>query len=162
VAADCYQVLLVWSRAEAAPDAGETAPAAEARLRRSLRLLNLAAALGQASHLPDTQAYHLRRCRVLGLLGDRAGERSEREQAARIEPATALALFLTALDRVQTQPARAALDCAKALQQDPNHFWAQYLQAVCYLKTGRWADANAGLTICLNRDPSFSWARSLR
>jgi tetratricopeptide (TPR) repeat protein len=162
VAADCYQVLLVWAEAETAAEPAEVAPAAQTRLRRALRRLDVAAALGKAYHLPDPQAFHLRRARVLSLLGDRAGERAERDLAATIEPATALDLFLTALDRVQTQPARAALECAKALQQDPNHFWAQYLQAVCYLKTRQWADASAGLTICLNRDPNFAWARSLR
>jgi tetratricopeptide (TPR) repeat protein len=84
-----------------------------------------------------------------------------------MEPKTAPDLFLNALDRVQGQPtqaalAQAALDCEKVLQEEPDHFWAQYLLAVCHLRMKHWADARAGLTICLNRDPSFSWARSLR
>jgi tetratricopeptide (TPR) repeat protein/tRNA A-37 threonylcarbamoyl transferase component Bud32 len=161
VVAKCAQVLLAWAEAEAAPEAGKAVPDT-AHLRQALRLLDLAAALGEAHHLPEAQAFHRRRARVLGLLGDRAGERAELAKAAQIKPATALDLFLTALDKVKDNPAEAALDCEKVLLLEPDHFWARYLQGVCHLRTKQWADAREALSFCLERDPTFSWARSLR
>jgi tetratricopeptide (TPR) repeat protein len=163
VAAECYQVLLAWAEAETAPEPGEVAAAVRPRLERGRRLLDLAAALGLSQHLPDPQAFHFRRARLLALLGDDAGARGERAQADQLKPTTALDLFLTALDHYrQQEPARAASACEAVLRQDREHFWGQYLLALCYLKTKRWAEAKAGLTACLYREPSFFWALLLR
>jgi tetratricopeptide (TPR) repeat protein/predicted Ser/Thr protein kinase len=159
VAAECYQVLLVWAEAEAPAPGG----ADEAGARRALRLLDLAAALGKAHDLPTPRAFHVRRARYLALLGDDAGAGAERALADRQQPDTALDLFLTALDLYrQKDSVQAASACARVLRLEPDHFWAQYLQAVCYLHTKRWAEAKAGLTACLSHQPSFFWAQLLR
>jgi hypothetical protein len=38
-----------------------------------------------------------------------------------------------------------------------DHFWAQYLQAVCYLRQKRWGEAEVGLNVCLGQRPKFAW-----
>jgi tetratricopeptide (TPR) repeat protein len=44
----------------------------------------------------------------------------------------------------------------------PEHFWAQYLQGVCYYRGGRWGEARVAFTACLSSQPQFLWARLLR
>jgi tetratricopeptide (TPR) repeat protein len=151
-AAGCYQVLLTWAEAEPVPG-----PAADpAALRRALHLLDLAEALGQAHHLPTPRAYHVRRARYLALLGEEAAARGERDRAEGIKPETALDLFLTALDAYrQNQVEDAAVGCEAALRQEPDHFWAQYLLALCRLQTGHWGEAKAWLAACLSRHDFF-------
>jgi tetratricopeptide (TPR) repeat protein len=160
VAADCYQVLLIWAEAEATPGPGGDGAAAA---RQALHLLDLAAALGQAWQLPAPRAFHLRRARSLAASGDEAGARAEREEASQLKADAPLDLFLAALDAYhQGKAPQAAAACGKVLQQEPDHFWAQYLQALCDLKRGKWGDARAGLNACLARQPDFFWARLLR
>jgi hypothetical protein len=157
VAAECYQLLLVWAEAESGAE--DHAAAA----RRALHLLDLAAALGQAHHLATPRAFHVRTARYLTQAGDAAAARAERALADRAREATALDQFLAALDSYRHgQPAQAAAACEEVLRQEPEHFWAQYLQALCQLRTGRWGEAKAGLTACLGRRPAFVWARHLR
>jgi serine/threonine protein kinase/Tfp pilus assembly protein PilF len=154
VAAECYRVLLAWAEVEAAAEPGPAAPA------RALQLLDLAAALGDAHHLPAPRAFHVRRARYLAQLGDQDTARAEREQADRLRPETALDLFLTALDSYrQGRTADAAAACDRVLRLEPDHFWARYLLALCDLQAGDWKTAKADLGACLARDPGFFWAR---
>jgi tetratricopeptide (TPR) repeat protein len=163
LAAECCEVLLAWAEAEAPADAAQGA-AGEPGTRRALHLLDVAAALTEVYRLPMPQAFHLRRARYLALVGNDAAARTERGLAERQQPDTPLDLFLTALDLFRRQDfANAALACGRMLGQEPDHFWAQYLQSICYLKTRRWAEAQAGLTVCLGRQPpDFVWARLFR
>jgi tetratricopeptide (TPR) repeat protein len=159
-AAGCYQVLLAWAEAEATPGPGEGA--GEASPREALRLLDVAAALGEAHHLPTPRAFRLRRARYLAQAGDEAAARAEREQADRLRPETSLDLFLTALDAYrQGRLAEAADACDRVLSREADHFWARYLLALCDLHAGDWKTAKAGLSACLARDPGFVWARLL-
>jgi tetratricopeptide (TPR) repeat protein len=49
------------------------------------------------------------------------------------------------------------------LRRQPNHFWAQYVAALCDLRARRWSEASAGLSACLGLRPDFaSWPRLLR
>jgi tetratricopeptide (TPR) repeat protein len=155
-AAGCCQVLFAWAEVEAAPEPGPAAPA------RALHLLDLAAALGDAHHLPTPRAFRLRRARYLAQVGDQAAARAEREQADRLRPETALDLFLTALDSYrQGRAAEAAAACDRVLSREPDHLWARYLLALCDLQAGDWKTARADLSACLARDPGFVWARLL-
>jgi tetratricopeptide (TPR) repeat protein len=151
IAAECYQVLLTWAEAEAPPSAND-----EAGARRALHLLDLAAALAEAHDLPASQAFHLRRARYLALAGNEAEARTEREQAAGMKPKTALDLFLTALESYrQGKYDRAAATCERVLRLQPEHLWAQYLEARCHVSTGHWGEARAELTACLSRHDFF-------
>jgi tetratricopeptide (TPR) repeat protein len=162
LAAACYQVLLAWAEAEA-PRPPARGPGDEADLRRALHLLDLADALASAHHLPAPRAYHVRRSRYLDLAGKDREARAERARAERLPVTTALDLFLTALDSYrQSDFVQAAQACERALDEEPEHFWAQYLQALCHVRAGHWAEARAELTACLARKPTFVWARLLR
>jgi tetratricopeptide (TPR) repeat protein len=162
IAAECYQVLLVWAEAEAPPDA---APGGGGRAgtRRALDLLNLAEALAEAHDLATPQTFYLRRTRYLALLGDDLGAWEAWMEAERAQADTALDLFLDALALYrQRQSAEAATACARVLRLEPDHFWARYLQALCYLHGRKYAPARDGLTACLGAQPDFVWARLLR
>jgi serine/threonine protein kinase/tetratricopeptide (TPR) repeat protein len=154
VAAGCCEVLLVWAEAEA----GQPGSAAAAR---ALRRLDSAAALAQAHGLAVPRALHLRRARYLARLGLQQPARAEAARAARAEPTTALDFFLTALEHyAQEQLEPAATACAAALRLQANHFWAQYLRALCRLRARRWAEAEAGLGACLSQaPPGLFWPR---
>jgi tetratricopeptide (TPR) repeat protein len=58
------------------------------------------------------------------------------------------------------EPARKA--CAEVLDRQGDHFWARYVLALCQLRTGRWLEGKAELTVCINRRPEFVWPRLVR
>jgi tetratricopeptide (TPR) repeat protein len=151
IAADCYRMLLTWAEAEAPPGTND-----EAGARRALHLLDLAAALAEAYHLPTPQAYHLRRAGYLELTDKHAEADTERERAAGMKPETALDLFLAARESYrQGKPDQAAATCEQVLRLQPDHFWAQYLEARCHVSTKHWGEARAELTSCLSRHDFF-------
>jgi serine/threonine protein kinase/predicted Zn-dependent protease len=157
VAAECYAVLLAWAEAEAPPEGGRGAPD-EPGTRQALRLLDLAAALAVADHLPTPRAFYHRRARYLALLGQGAAAPAEGRQTH-----DRLDLFLAALDQYRRQDfAGAAAACGRVLRDEPNHFWAKYLQGVCYYRSGRLGEARVAFTACLGHQPSSVWARLLR
>jgi tetratricopeptide (TPR) repeat protein len=148
ITSGCYELLLVLAEAVARDDSHKP----EAQARVALRLLDRAAQLE-----PPTQTYHLRRARYLEELGDNAGAAQERVRAAAVQPASALDYFLLGDDRQrQGQLAEAQADFQNALRLQPDHFWARYFLAVCYLRLQRPGDARAArdcLTACLSRRP---------
>jgi tetratricopeptide (TPR) repeat protein len=163
LAAGCYQVLLVWAEAEATAPSDQAAGELPARVLRALRLLDRADALARDFGLRVPQAYHLRRAHYLSLLGEADRAREERQRAERTPRDTALDHFLTALHCYRRgQFDQAAAACEQVLGQEANHFWAQYLQALCHLKARNWEQAKAELTACLGRRPDFPWPLLLR
>jgi tetratricopeptide (TPR) repeat protein/predicted Ser/Thr protein kinase len=145
LAAECYEVLLAWAEAEDAPP-------------KALHLLDMAAAVAAAHHIPAPQAFHLRRAHQLALLGRNEEASTERDLAAGIVPESALDLFLAALEAYrQGEVTRSATLCDRVLQHEPRHFWAHYLLALCHLHAGRWLAARDGLTDCLRDRPEFFW-----
>ena len=163
MATACYRMLLVWALAEARPLPQQRPGDHHAGLRQALHLLDLAAALGKAQRLPIPQAFHLWRGRSLALFGDQAGAAGERRLAAQIEPQTVLDFFLTALDSYDEEQFLEATDaCARVLQRQPDHFWAQYLLALCDMRSRKWAEAEVRLTGCLGWRRDFFWARLMR
>jgi tetratricopeptide (TPR) repeat protein len=151
-AEDCAEVLLVWADAEAA------APDPDGGPRQALRLLDGAAALSQAHGLEAPRALSLRRAKYLELLKDPDGARAAHARADGMAPATALDHFEAALDdyRAGRLP-EAVAACEEALQRRPDHFWAQYVKALCYLRAKRWGEAKVGLTYCLRHHPGYTW-----
>jgi serine/threonine protein kinase/predicted Zn-dependent protease len=140
---ECYEVLLVWAEAETT-----TAP------RKALRLLDGASALGTSHGLAAPQGYHLRRGRVLELLGDKDGARVEEKRAAAIPMNSPLDHFQAGLESYRKgQIEQAAACCEEALGKEGDHFWAQYLKALCNMKAKRWREAKVGLATCVARKP---------
>ena len=141
LAAECYQVLLVWAEAEAV-----------AQPRQALTLLNAAAALRSVHRLPTPRLFHLRRARLLERLGDKTGARTERDRAAAVKGHSALDEFQTALEEFRKRRVKeAAAACEATLSLEADHFWAQYLKALCHLKQQNWESAKVGFQACLGR-----------
>ena len=157
----CYEVLLVWADAIAAP-AGPGGTARQ-RARQALHLLELADALGNTHGLKVVpRAFYERRARYRDLAGE-AGAQADRTRARGLAPTAALDHFLEALQAWKQNRVRDALrGCEQALSLQSDHFWAQYVQALCHLKARKWDLARASLTGCLARRPDFLWARLLR
>jgi tetratricopeptide (TPR) repeat protein len=159
VTADCYELLLVLAEATAQPLAGETA---ESQVRAALRILDRAPKVQ-----PPTRVYHLRRADYLSRLQNEAGAAKERELAAspNLGSPRALDHFLTAHERYQQNDlSRALLHLDNAIEREPGHFWAQFLKAICCLRSQpvRAQEARAALTACMRERKEFVWLYLLR
>jgi tetratricopeptide (TPR) repeat protein len=147
----CYELLVIRAEAEARQPGADAA-------RRALRYLQVAARLG-----PPTQAYHLRRARYLGRLGDSAGARAEARLADGLTPTSVTDHFLLGDEAHRGGDlAQARRHFVRALELRPGHFWAHYFLAVCQLRSGRPGDAKAHLTVCLAQRPEFAYSHLLR
>ena len=147
----CYELLLVLAEATAKEGPGQ--------LDRALRVLDSALRLRQG----DSRAYHLRKASCLALKGDPAGEARELAEARRVRPETAFDYFLSGQQEYKRNRLPEAIqDFEIALRQNPDHFWAKCLQAICYIQTHRYEGAKSCLNDCLQTDPEFAWLYLLR
>jgi tetratricopeptide (TPR) repeat protein len=159
VVAACYEMLLVWAEAEA----GKPNVPAVQRGGRAVRLLETADALGRAHGLEPSRDFFVRRMRCRSLAGDLAGAAADRVEVARRRLRTPQDHFLAALEAwKQGNAPQAAAACETALRLGPDHFWAQYLQGLCWMRPGSWSEARVAWTGCLARRPQHLWARLLR
>jgi tetratricopeptide (TPR) repeat protein len=136
----CYEMLLVLAEAEAHTTARQ-------QPGQALAILGWAKALG-----PPPRAYHLRRAHYLKEAGRADEAREASRQAAALRPASAVDFFLLGYDEQRQGELGAAIsDLKKALRQRPDHFWAHYFLAVCYLRQrpARPDLAREHLTTCL-------------
>jgi tetratricopeptide (TPR) repeat protein len=146
VAEKCYELLLVLSQVEITADQG-------------LRRLDQAARLRRA----PTRAYHLRRAACLARAGDVGAADREQRAAERLEPSTELDHYLAGKEQYQQGDLIAAIrHFDRALGQQPDHFWAQCLSAICWLQLQRPEAARAGLNACLKSEREFAWLYLLR
>ncbi len=147
IAEGCYELLLVLSQAETTAE-------------RGLRRLDQAARL----HPALTRAHALRRASCL----DRAGNREEAERerrAAESRPVTtAFDHYLAAREcHGRNEPIAAIRHFEATLRQQPDHFWAQCLSAICWLQLKRPEPARAGFNACLKgHGREFAWLYILR
>ncbi len=156
VAVECYQTLLSWAAAVAAPGGGMVDTRADPRL--ALRLLDAAASLAAAHHLEPPQLYHLRRASCHEMLGEISLARQERDRAEAITPNTTIDLFESALEHYRKgQIDQAEAACQRIAQQEPNHFWTQYVGALCNLRRQQWSVAIARLNACVDRRRDSAW-----
>jgi tetratricopeptide (TPR) repeat protein/tRNA A-37 threonylcarbamoyl transferase component Bud32 len=156
VTTGCFELLLLLAEALAQPPPRQ--PPDAPRIRRAIRILDRAAGLGFRN-----RAYHLRRAHYWAQLGEPRREAEDLQRAEALRPAGAADDFLSGHERVMRGDLdRALLDFEHALRLQPDHFWAQYLSAVCYLKLQRPAEARTGLTAYLSRRPDFVWIYLLR
>jgi tetratricopeptide (TPR) repeat protein len=156
VAADCYALLLVLASVRGQrPGPVEAAPE---RYRQSLRILDRARALGF-----QTRAYHLRRAYFLTQVGEADEASKERACAENLLPEGALDHFLLGEEQYRRGHGTEAMNSFhRALTLHPGHFWAQFLLAVCHLKSEQWQAAKVGLNACLTQQPDFVWAYLFR
>jgi tetratricopeptide (TPR) repeat protein len=96
-----------------------------------------------------------RRADCLKKLGEKP---QDRPQADAIPAATAVDVFLSGVQRLERQDfAGAARDLERVLTLEPDHFRARFLQAACFLRLGRPAEAKVGLTACVAQRPGLVW-----
>lgn len=155
IATSCYELLLILAEAVAQPLASEE-PTEQAR--DAIRILDFAIQLR-----PATRAYHLRRAKYLDQLGDSPAAAAERGQAATLGPSDAIDYFMLGDDAYNHNKLVEAISAFKeTLRREPDHFWARYLLAVCYLKLQRFDQAEIALTACQSRQAKFAWIYILR
>jgi tetratricopeptide (TPR) repeat protein len=148
---DCYDLLLVWAGAVAQKGS-------RAHLKEALRILERADRL-----VPATHSYHLRRSQYLQQLGEAAEAREADALAAAQPPRGALDFSLLGEGQYrQGLLEQASASFQEALRCEPRHFWAQYFQAVCYLRLRHFGEARVGLNACLRARADFLWAYVLR
>ncbi len=152
-----YQLVLILAEATARAfgDEDPTRQAFEA-----LRILETATKLQAPS-----PAFYLRRAALLKTLGDAEAADIERQksEAASRSAWSAVDDFLVGQQAYRENDLRrAASSFHQVLSRQPDHFWAQYLLAVCDLKAHRAAAAQAGLLACQSRRPKFVWAYLLK
>jgi tetratricopeptide (TPR) repeat protein len=152
IATGCYEMLLTLAEVVAQVLPAQPPDRRREQAEQAMRILDRAATLGL-----DTRAIHQRRARYLAQIGDEAGTRRERLRAEAIEPSTATDFFL-----LGTEGSRRIADFEEALRRQPNHFWAQFELAMCYLQLQRWDAAKASLTACLGQRPNFACIYPLR
>ncbi|MGP0063057.1 MAG: protein kinase domain-containing protein [Isosphaeraceae bacterium] len=150
-----YQLLLILA------DAVSQSPEKEPRRRaeESLRIVDRAVEVRST----PTRAFHLRRSAYLAMMGDEEASEHEREEADRIAPADAFDFFLVGRELMRRSDWAGAIKQFEAVtQQQPNHFWAQCLLAICHLQTKQPTRALIGLNACLQQKRDSVWLYLLR
>ena len=110
-----------------------------------------------------TRAYHLRRASCLERAGDAHAADRERRVAESLEVTTAFDHYLAGQEHyTRNEPIVAIRHFDATLRQQPDHFWAQCLSAICWLQLQQPEAARAGFTACLKREPEFAWLYILR
>jgi eukaryotic-like serine/threonine-protein kinase len=163
LASACYELLLIRADIEASAPAGSTESEAQSRQRadRALQLLAQAGLLGERYGL-RTRTYQLRKARYSSRSKNAQASNDSREPLP-ATPTGALDWFIEGLDRYRSDKFdEAQRACNEVLRVQPDHFWARYVLALCELRTGRWAEARAELTVCASRRAEFVWPRLLR
>jgi serine/threonine protein kinase/Flp pilus assembly protein TadD len=150
---DCYQLLLILAETEAQSAAIAKPPLSEKYLRKALGVLDQARRFGEPS-----RAFHLRRARYLNML-DAHAEVNQAEQAAKLAGLDrVLDHFLMADELYRCEKFGEAIhEFEQVLASKPGHFWAQYINAICLLRTGRPAEARTLLSACLAQRSDFAW-----
>jgi tetratricopeptide (TPR) repeat protein len=158
----CYELLLLRADLLAQPKPGQAPAEREAQVEQALRSLDRAADLGPLGPRP-TRAWYLRRARYLTQLGRPGPAADARKRAEATRPVRALDHFLLGDEYYrQNQVPEAVQAFETTLHVQPDHFWARYFLAACYLKQKRWAEAELALSACLARRSDLPYAYALR
>jgi tetratricopeptide (TPR) repeat protein len=141
----CFELLLILADAERSPDLG-------------LRLVDRAERLR-----PSTRASHLRRADCLARRGDAPGAAAERQRAEAVPLVSAPEHFLIGKELFKQGGWAAARPHFDAVLLDqPGHFWAHCLSAICSIQLNQPIQARAELSACLQAEPGLAWLYNLR
>ncbi|MGP0062492.1 MAG: protein kinase domain-containing protein [Isosphaeraceae bacterium] len=157
ITARYYELALILAEAVSRPLQGED-PAAQAR--EALRILRRIERVR-----PPTKTFYLRRAAYLEQAGDRPGAEAQRTRAGMADVAENASIddFLEGEAAYHQRDYRQAVAAfRRVLGRQPDHFWAQYLLAICHLKERRAPEAQALLTGCQGRRPAFVWTYLLK
>src|SRR5436190_21917250 len=118
-------------------------PVKDAILRHALTLVDRARALHDLS---PSRALWNDRASYLELLGDTAGAREARAEAAKVQPANARDHYLLANAYIRKEgPAnpRAIAELTEAIRLNPKHYWSYFQRGMCFNKLGDYTQAAA-------------------
>lgn len=153
---DCYELLVILAETTAHPLPGQAEN--HHQVEEALAILDRAAQLGVT-----TQAFHRRRAHYLSLLGRVEDAEAERQKADTQPATSSLDHFLLGQERYgQGAIPPAILAFQNVLQREPDHFWAGYYLALCWLKTQHPDQAASCLTACLGQRRDVPWLYLLR
>ncbi len=156
IIADCYELLVMLAEAVAHPLPGQKETRQQAQ--EALSILDRAAKLGVT-----TQALHRRRAYYLTLTGQDDAAEQERQIAGGLQPSSSLDHFLLGQEQYRDGATpQAILAFQNVLQREPDHFWASYYLALCWLKTQHPDQASSCLTSCLSQRRDVPWLYLLR
>jgi eukaryotic-like serine/threonine-protein kinase len=157
ITANSYELTLILAELISKPLKGEDATE---QAREALRILD-----GAQRLRAPTSAFHLRRAAYIERIGDPDAAEDERRKAEDVPESgnSAVDDFLAGEQAYRNHDFKRAVSAfQRTLLLKPDHFWAQYLLAICHLKTHRAAEAQASLTACQSQRPSFVWTYLLK
>jgi tetratricopeptide (TPR) repeat protein len=158
VVAGCYELLLIEAEAIAARLPGQPAAEQMRNAKGALGLIERAEALGLT-----TRALRQRRADYLARAGDAPAADRAATLARATTPAGALDHFLLGGEHLRLGDAGAATaSFERALQEKPDHFWAQCYLGLAWLKRQHPDLAAQAFTACVGRRPDFAWLYLLR
>src|SRR5262249_18344923 len=140
------------------PRPGEATESLRRRLRQALALIDRAERVlpGGAA----TRSGLLRRARYLAALGEEDAAHRASEAAERTPIRLAADRFLDGLDLFRKEKyGEAAGPLSFVLRDQPDHYGAEYLLAVCRLRQEQFEAGREGLSRCLKQRPTFAWPR---
>jgi tetratricopeptide (TPR) repeat protein/tRNA A-37 threonylcarbamoyl transferase component Bud32 len=164
VAADCYELLVIWADTEATSPPGQTETKEQVRQRgeQALALLGRAERLGQFYHL-DSQVIHIHKALYLAQSQGKERDLAAAEKAAPPNPVGRLDWFLRGLEKYRQEKfAESIAACDKVVGMQSDDFWAHYVKSLNLLRLGDWVGAKAELTVCQNLRHDFVWPLLLR
>ncbi len=123
------------------------------------------AALTLLDHIPNptTRLWHRKKAACFDALGRGPEAAAARAAADALPPLPVWELIdrgVVLCHQGAFREAERAFDAA--LAADAGHFPARVFQAVCFLRSGRPAEAKVGLTACVAQRPAFAWGYLLR
>jgi serine/threonine protein kinase/tetratricopeptide (TPR) repeat protein len=157
ITARYYELALILAEAISHPLPGED-PSSQAR--EALQILD-----GVERVRPPTAVFYLRRAAYLEQAGDRDRALAQRRRAETVFEAdhSSVEDFLEGEHAYRLRDYKRAVQAfRRLLAREPDHYWGQYLLAICHLKEHRPAEAQAALTACQNRRPGFVWTYLLK
>ena len=152
-----YELALILAEAVSQPISGENR---SSQAREALAILER-----NARVRPPTRAFHVSRAAYLESSADRDGAAEERTRAAvdsAVEHSSADDFLEGEAAYRERDYQRAIPAFRRVLTRQPDHFWGQYLLAICHLKERRPAEAQAALTACQAIRPGFVWTHLLK
>jgi eukaryotic-like serine/threonine-protein kinase len=161
IADRCCELLLLDAELLARPVPGEQVENLRERVRQAIGRVDRSERLFEPV-APSRCGAELR-ARLLEFLGEEEQARRVRDSLARIPERLAADRVLDALGHYRKEEFdKATGPLSLALRDQPDHFGAEYLLAICRLRSGRYQEAKEGLTRCLEQRPDFPWPRLLR
>lgn len=112
---------------------------------------------------PSTRLGFLRRAQIRDTLQQTSEATTDRKKAEDLVPQIALESLFSGLKNAYSRNLDGAIrDFDQVLLEQPDHFLARLLQAICFLQAKRPQEAKVALTACIGQRPTFVWSHLCR